>query len=475
MSSKLPLVALGLIAIVWAFQRWRPAFQAVMVLLVLEGAIRKWLLPGAQDLVYFAKDALLVGIYAGWWLSPLRGLRPRVPPLLSGALTLLVAFGTFQVFNPALPNVLVGVLGFKSYFLYLPLIWVMPSAFRDDRELAAFLKRYVLLAIPVGLLAMAQFFSPADSALNTYARGAGASAMTFGSSAQVRVTGTFSYITGYSSYVLTISILILSLLAATRWRLRGNLLVYAALGLTVLGMLMTGSRGAALTLALLFPLYYLLGVAREGGAGSTLGRLLLGVGVLGMLLNYVGSDAVGAFYGRASAGSDVRERITAPIVQPFNKLGDAGLLGFGIGATHQAAQSLANTPIPYSWMRGVVVEDEPGRIMLELGPIGFLLAYFLRVYLVIVSLARVFSFRTPFHRAIATCCALFFLAHLPGGVVFNVTAGLYYGFFAGLLFVVDRLDREGAPVARASARAPAAAPLRVVPKTPRATGVVPSP
>ena len=46
---------------------------------------------------------------------------------------------------------------------------------------------------------------------------------------------------------------------------------------------------------------------------------------------------------------------------------------------------------------------------------------------------------------------------------------------AGLLFVVDRLDREGAPVARASARAPAAAPLRVVPKTPRATGVVPSP
>lgn len=442
MNPKLILAAFGLIALAWAFQRWRQAFQAVMVLLVVEGALRKWVFPGVQDLVYFAKDALLLGVYAGWWVSPLRRIQPVVPPMLSGSLALFAAFGTLQVFNPTLPNVLVGILGFKSYFLYLPLIWVMPSAFRDDRELAVFLQRYCLLAIPVGLLAVAQFFAPADSSLNTYARGATSHAMTFGSSTQVRVTGTFSYITGYSSYVLTIAILILALLAATRWRFRGNLFIYAALGLTVLGMLMTGSRGAALMLALLFPLYYLLGVAREGQAGSTLGRLLLGVGVLGMLLNYVGSDAVGAFYGRASGTTDLRERITAPIIQPLRKLEDAGVLGFGIGATHQAAQSLADTPIPYAWMRGVIVEDEPGRIMLEVGPIGFLLAYFVRIYLIVLSLARVFRFRTGFHRAIATCCVLFFLAHLPGGVVFNVTAGLFYGFFAGLLFLVDRLDRE---------------------------------
>ena len=42
-----------------------------------------------------------------------------------------------------------------------------------------------------------------------------------------------------------------------------NLIVYAALGLTLLGMLMTGSRGPVLMLVLLLPLYRWLSLARE--------------------------------------------------------------------------------------------------------------------------------------------------------------------------------------------------------------------
>jgi hypothetical protein len=109
-----------------------------------------------------------------------------------------------------------------------------------------------------------------------------------------------------------------------------------------------------------------------------------------------------------------------------------------------------------------MVEDEPGRVMLELGFVGFAGIYFLRVYLILRALRQVFVLRTAFHRAIATSCVLFFLAHLPGGVVFNVTSGVFYWFFAGLLLVAMRLDSvrlPGAAVPAAEA-APSARPPR---------------
>lgn len=439
----------GCFALLWATSRWRQALEAALVMLVIEGAVRKWLLPGAQDLVYFAKDALLIGVYVGFWRERSRlRMRMEVPTAITLPLALAAAFGALQIFNPALPNVLVGILGFKAYFLYVPLLWVVPAAFRTDRELARFLKRYVLLAIPVGLLAVAQFRSGSDSALNVYARGNTTEITTFGSSTQVRVTGTFSYITGYSSYVLTMVILVLAVLAATRWRLKFNWFTYASLLLTVLGMLMTGSRGPVFMLALLLPLYAWLGLASGTGA-SGLGRFLFGAGVVAMLTNYVGADAVQAFYGRASGATDLSSRLLAPVAQPLQALDRGGLLGYGIGATHQMAAAVAKSPVPYGWLEGSMVEGEPGQIMLELGPLGFLPIYFLRIFLVFYAAGMVMRVQTTFHRAMCTSCVLFFLAHLPGGVVFNITADVYYWFFVGLLFAIAHLDAAAAaPVAQ---------------------------
>src|SRR6202158_4790184 len=261
----------------WAIARWRSAVQVVMVLLVVEGAIRKWLFPGAQDLIYLAKDVLLIGVYLGFLRQRARPpYRVQPLPVLYSALALGALVGLLQIFNPRLPNLLVGVFGFKAYFLYVPLLFVLPAAFASDRELIVFLRRYILLSIPVGLLGVAQFFSPSSSMLNPYARADEAtSAMangsgyvsTFGSSEYVRVTATFSYITGYCSYLVAITILVLAYLAATRWRLRRSLAAHVALGMSLLGMLMTGSRGPVLIPALLFPIYWWRAVVGGGGGG----------------------------------------------------------------------------------------------------------------------------------------------------------------------------------------------------------------
>jgi hypothetical protein len=457
MIVRILLVALGCVAVAWSVRRWRLAVQAAMLLLVFEGAIRKWLLPGAQDLVYFAKDAVLLGAYAGFFFHG-RSRRWPLPqaPFLYAALACAAALGLVQIFNPLLPNILVGALGFKAYFLYVPLLFVVPAVFRDDAELARFLKRYLLIVFPVVALSVAQFFSPPGSILNTYAQPTESSSIsTFGSSKFVRATGTFSYISGYTSYLLVTTILILMILTTTRWRFRGNLVIYAALGTVLLGIMTSGSRGPIFLLSLVFPVYWWLGVVREKQSGRTFVRLLLGVSLLAAGLTSAGDQAVAAYSQRASGSEDIASRLAFPFVSPAHMLPYAGLFGFGIGATHQAASALTGG-VENPLLVNVTPEAESGRVMLELGPLGFLLVYAVRCALAAFTFRQVLRLRTAFHRALAISALLFFLIQIPGGVVFDATAGVYYWFLAGLVFLAVRLDRQ-AVLARAAspARRPA--------------------
>lgn len=472
MNTRLLIMMFGAAAAVWSVRHWRQAVQVGMVLVVLEGAIRKWIFPGSQDLVYFAKDVFFLGAYVGFlqnrWALRLR--YPQAPGLYLGiAFSLVIGLG--QVFNPRLPNLLVGALGFKAYFLYVPLLFVLPAVFPNDVALARFLKRYVLIAIPVGLLSIAQFFSPPGSILNTYARPtAVATISTFGSSHFVRVTGTFSYITGYTSFLLAITCLILIVLTTNRWRYRGHLVVFAALGLTLLSMLMSGSRGPIFFLAIVFPIYWWLAVVREKQSGQIMARLLLGAVLLGAGLSSAGEQAVTAFSERASAAQDLATRLTTPFLAPVRMASHAGPLGYGIGSTHQAATAVTGGAAPATWLGGVATEAESGRVMLELGPIGFFCVYFVRFAVAFFALRQALRLRTPFHRAIAISALMFVLVQIPGGMIFETTAGVYFWFLAGLVFLAERLDRQVALVQRVPAvfvpatRAPALArtslPLR---------------
>jgi hypothetical protein len=454
---RILLLALGCAAVGWSVRRWRLAIQTAMVLLILEGAIRKWLLPGAQDLVYFAKDALFLGAYIGFLRSRARRWPLPQAPILYAALAAAIGLGLFQVLNPMLPNILVGVLGFKSYFLYVPLLFVVPAVFHDDADLARFLKRYVMVVFPVVLLSVAQFFSPAGSALNTYAQPTvSESISTFGSSKFVRTTGTFSYISGYTSYLLVSTILILIILTATRWRFRGNLVIFAALGMTMLGILMSGSRGPIFLLAVIFPIYWWLAVVREKQSGQTFVRLLVGLSLLVAGLRSAGDQAVTAYSQRASSTEDISARMTFPFTSPVHMLPYAGPFGFGIGATHQAASALTGG-VENPWLVNITPEAETGRVMLEMGPVGFFFVYLIRLAMAAFAFRQALRLRTLFHRAVATSALLFFLLQIPGGIIFDVTAGVYYWFLAGLVFLAVRLDRQ-AVLARAAspdARRPA--------------------
>ena len=62
-----------------------------------------------------------------------------------------------------------GLIGLRYYLIMLPILVLLPLAIRDLDHLNSLLLKYYYLAIPVGILGVVQFMSPASSRINTYA------------------------------------------------------------------------------------------------------------------------------------------------------------------------------------------------------------------------------------------------------------------------------------------------------------------
>src|SRR5215510_15497105 len=144
------IVALG--ALLTA-RYWQQALFGVFVLVVFEGALRKWAFPSAQAQIYLVKDAILLVVYLGFVLDDRRN-QPALRGVASIRIVLLLAFafGCVEVFNPNSPSVLVGLNGLKTYFLYPPIAFILPYAFKSREHLFVLIRRYIIMAIPVAVL-----------------------------------------------------------------------------------------------------------------------------------------------------------------------------------------------------------------------------------------------------------------------------------------------------------------------------------
>ncbi|NEP27840.1 hypothetical protein, partial [Moorena sp. SIO3I6] len=313
------LIYLGLIGaavvIYLSSLNWRRSVKIVLLLLVLEGAIRKWALPQASQLLYFLKDFVLIGAYISYFSRPKSKRRVVIK---AEAITILIymsgAWCLFQAFNPSLGSPIIGLFGIKNYFLYIPLMWVLPYLFPSEEEFYKFLRSYLLLLIPVGMLAIAQYFSPPDSPLNVYARDEVAVAV---AGQAVRVTGTFSYLTGYTVYLASCFCWLLPLLTMEQ-PLFWQWLTIAEVLLVAITSFMTGSRGIMITLVLMLVGYLgLQGTTQFSKLLRSVQKLLI-PSIIGF--NIVVSKfqaAIDSFWVRTSSNNDVLPRIISSFTEPF--------------------------------------------------------------------------------------------------------------------------------------------------------------
>ncbi|MEA5626092.1 hypothetical protein [Nostoc sp. UHCC 0251] len=424
---------------------WKKSVVFVLVFIILEGVARKWILPQASNLIYFVKDLVLIGAYIKYFLIEGKKIKKHNINIF---IYLLAIWSFVQAFNPSLGSYIVGLFGLKTYLLYIPIFWILPDLFTSKIDLYKFIRNYSLLVIPVCLLAVAQFFSPPSSPLNVYASGVDVVA-TFGVGKEqiVRVSGTFSYITGFGTYLSVSLALLIPLLTLRQSRIWYCLTIIELL--LVLGTsFMTGSRAVVLYEALFLISYiFILSLTHLNQAPRIIKKFIIPTIVAAMVVPTYFSKSINLLSQRSTSNS---AEGTARIWRPFAEAASGinyiiqskQIDSYGTGATHQATSFLRKLldlpqgePMP-------LLEVEPPRVAAEIGVIGFISWYLIRISLIIYLLLTLIKLRDPFLYQLALSAFLFHALQITIPVIFNPYMGIYYWFFAGFILLLPALEKR---------------------------------
>lgn len=339
-----------------------------LVLLIFEGALRKWIVPQLSAPLLVIRDPIVIGIY---FLAYRDNLLSK--DIFTRSIILLGFFsclgGLFTVITAG-SSLAVTFFGLRTNFLHLPLIFLIPKVFNieDVKKVGWWL---LILAIPMAILMVIQFNSPADAFINTVAGGEGKqidSAL-----GKIRPPGTFSFITGAVQYfALVTSFLLYGLIQSKTY----PTWLLTATGLSVVvAVASSGSRSAIASIATVIVTLFVAMLSRPKLARKSY-RLLIVIILVSIGLRFIPSfnEAVeildtrieSANTAEASSGGPLG-RFLASFSEPFQNLDAIPFLGHGLGMGTNAGSALITGKAEF-----LLAEGEWARIVLES---GFLLGF----------------------------------------------------------------------------------------------------
>jgi hypothetical protein len=356
-------------------------------LLIFEGALRKWIAPSLSAPLLVIRDPLVLLIY----VQALRYRKFQTDALLLPFFALVSCFLVLAVFQITLSiggGVLVSLYGLRTNFLHLPLIFVLPQAlWRED--VLRIGKWTLMLAVPMTLLMVLQFFSPPNSWLNAATIAEGQQIQS--ALGRIRPAGTFSFATGVAHfYVLATTFAVYGLLERKapypKWLLWAAVVSIAAV------QPVSGSRLLVLGCGLVLVAALLSGLLNPGRVERLLVMaIVIAAAVEILLLTSFFREAVIVFTTRwndaSAAAGGVKQglvwRFLGGFIDPFLLVPEVGLLGKGIGMGTNAASALMTGSFQF-----LLAEGEWSRVVLEAGPV---LGFSFLIYR--VWLAGVMAFR----------------------------------------------------------------------------------
>jgi hypothetical protein len=242
------LSVFGIAMTVAVLKDWRSGLTIFLCWLVLEDMIRKYF--GNSLIIFFAKD-LIIGItYFSMLLARRKNQLLTFRPPFIFWLGLFFWMAVAQVFNPHSPNVFFGLLGLKTYFYYVPLMFAGYALLRTEEDLRKVLMLNMWIAIVVAGFGVLQSFggggflnpegmAPELLSLSRVVREAPQSHLLV-----QRSTSVFVSDGRFATFLTLLFILAFGtagyLLIRTK---RGRGVVYVAVGIVTLATIMSSSRG----------------------------------------------------------------------------------------------------------------------------------------------------------------------------------------------------------------------------------------
>jgi hypothetical protein len=172
-------------------------------LLIFEGALRKWVLPGLATPLLIIRDPL------GLWLIFIALKKGLIPSNIFLNLMLLIAFASFfTAIFIGHGNLLVALFGARILLIHFPLIFIIGNVFdREDVEKMG--KAIVMISIPMAILIARQFYSPQSAWVNRGVGGDENGAGFTGALGYFRPPGTFSFTNGVALFFSFVSSFVL--------------------------------------------------------------------------------------------------------------------------------------------------------------------------------------------------------------------------------------------------------------------------
>jgi len=379
---------------------------AYLLLWIFEGALRKWVLPGAQEALLIVRDPLLIVIYM---LALGSGIVPRNAflgilaglVLLSGVFSILAGQG----------NILVTLYGLRTNYLHVPLIWIMGEALnrKDVEQLGSGI---LLLVLPMVGLMILQFYAPMDAWIN---RGVGGDEVgqIYGAAGRIRPPGFFSFITGPMVFFPLAAAFFLYQVTLVRrlW----FIILLAVGGCLILSVPISISRGLMIATAIVAATYVICMVRLGMLNPLVIVRFSFVAVILVIGLSFVPVFKTGmtVFMDRwdtadaevqGHAWSSLTDRVLSGFTQPFQTASDAPFFGYGIGVGSNVGARLLSGRIGF-----LLAEDEWTKDLMELGPVlGTVFLLYraaITVYLLFAAIGALTRDRDPLPITLWAACA----------------------------------------------------------------------
>jgi hypothetical protein len=415
-------------------------------LLIFEGVLRKWVLPQAQQYLFFVRDPVVLFVY---FLVLRDRLWPRFSLLLVGIGILSVA-GLALVFGALFQgsaSPVVVAYGWRNYFLYFPLAFIIGTYFSPE-DLRRLLRQTLLIAIPIALLVVLQFLAPPDAIVNAgLIEGGVYQPGVFGG--LVRTYGTFTSSSGQTPFIASlVAMLLTAWILPREHRPLGAAMLVVVSAAVITCLALSGSRGAFITTGLLLACAlgssFLLPQRAMRLRARVVPLVLLALSVL--LVLTVFADASQALWER-SAGAYAAENE----VYGFGTLGRAmsiftdflplvfntPLFGFGIGKFSNAFGVDYLSLLPAS----ASTESDWARNVAELGPVIGLGYIAFRIALVFVlargAIVGTLRLNSPLPLMLFGSCGILLLA---GQITGQGTVHGFAWLYAGLCMASNGLQ-----------------------------------
>jgi hypothetical protein len=407
-------------------------------LLMIEGALRKWVLPGLANPLLIVKDPVVLVTYL---IALKEGRFPRTgfvtAILLLGVATFGVAVMGYTA-DLTQGNFLVAAYGARTNFFYFPFIFLMADAL-GPIDLKKIGKWLLVISLPMALLVLAQFRAGPEAWVNKGTGAGEVGQMLAAVGDKVRAAGVFSYNTGLAAFLSLVTAFLVN--HFLRGRVYGRYLAMAVSFAVAGSALLSSSRSTTLSVVM---------VAAAGAICVWIqpkffkGSMWLALVTLVVVLAFSSSRTIregvwvlGERFGSAEGLKvGILDRTISGFTDAFRTLGSHGWIGAGLGVGTNAGAGLLTGSREF-----LLAEGEWDRILAEVGPVFGLAFILFRIVLgwhlfqkALVALRR----GEPLAMLLLGMCVLLVL----NGQLGTATTLGFMTFGAGLTLAAAKEQRE---------------------------------